>query len=118
MQTPYHTTAVFPDEAHAQSAYQQVSEFIRTQPCDLSVYRFQLQSRWHISVLGTRPSSPLHVQLEALLAAAAGKAATLPEGLMDQLVLRRLTHVQNGPPWQQQHHPGGLRFPFRNRKRE
>ncbi|MBO0781830.1 MAG: hypothetical protein J2P37_23680 [Ktedonobacteraceae bacterium] len=118
MYEPYHITVVFPNEAHAQHAYHQLCALLEELPCELSAYRFQFQSRWYISVLGTRPSPPLQAQLEGLLTAAAGKATALPEGLYAQLVQRRYERVQNGRPWQQQHHPGGLRFPFRGRRRK
>lgn len=56
---PYYRVARYPGEESAGVVYDQAQELIYRAPCDLSVFRLQLLSGWHVAVVGMQPSPEL-----------------------------------------------------------
>lgn len=102
----YSATYIYQEEAHAQQTYQQVSALIEYAPRRLSAYRFCLQTRWHVMVVGHPPDPALQRHLEAVLHAR-GVETTLPPELHARLVVRHQTYTSQGIAWQQYHYPRG-----------
>jgi len=106
--SPYYRAARFPGEQPAGRAYFQAQEVIyRATACDLSVYRLQLEQRWHVAVLGLRPPRYIERKLERILAA--GESVTLPPEVLELLQNRRARATQIGP-WVEGHHRPGERL--------
>jgi hypothetical protein len=98
---PYFKVARFPGERPAGQAYTQAQELIYRAPeCELSVYRLQLETVWHVAVVGEQPRRQLQRRLEAILSS--GKPASLPEEILRELERRRAQATKLGP-WVERH---------------
>jgi hypothetical protein len=99
--TPYFKVARFSGERPAGKAYNQAQELIyRDTCCELSVYRLQLETIWHVAVLGEQPQRSLKRRLEAILSS--GEPTTLPEEILKELERRRAQATKLGP-WVERH---------------
>ena len=108
--TLYHHAARFPGERAAGAAYFQIQKLIEAPESDLSVYRFQLHSVWHVAIVGHPPGKELVSQIEAALAS--GEATALPEDILRFLQQRRAQQQKHGP-WVERHYRPGQGFRFR-----
>ncbi len=105
---PYYQAARFPDEHHAGRAYSLAQQAIYTDPeNDLSVYRIQLNTIWHVVVLGQQPPERLEQKLQEILAS--GEPTSLPPELLKLLTERRAQATQIGP-WVEGHYRSGKRI--------
>ena len=105
---PYHRTARFADEPSAGLAYSAAQRAIfEGPPNDLSAYRFQLNTIYHIAVLGEPPPAELDMQLAAILAS--GEPATLPPEVLAALAERRRQMRRRGD-WTEGHYRPGRRL--------
>ena len=102
---PYHRTVRFADEPTAGRAYRAAERAIFTgPPNDLSAYRFQLNTIYHVAVLGEPPPAALDAQLTAILAR--GEPATLPHAVLAALAERRRQMRRRGPWFEAHYRPG------------
>ena len=105
---PYHRTARFADEPSAGLAYSAAQRAIFAgPPNDLSAYRFQLNSVYHVAVLGQPPPADLDEQLREILAS--GEPATLPPEVLAALAERRRQMSRRGG-WSEGHYRPGRRL--------
>jgi hypothetical protein len=104
---PYYKAARYPDETAAGIIYRQAQEFLFTTPCDLSTFRLDLPTGWHVAVLGAAPAPALSQQVDRLLAT--GEPAVLPDDILTMLYQRR-EQATKIAPWVEGHHRPGLRF--------
>lgn len=101
---PFLIAAQFRSEPTSERAYFEAQNTIkRHQVNDLSVYRFQLRSVFHVAILGEIPPQPLEQRLRRILAA--GDPAALPEDIVSLLLARRAEASQQGP-WVERHYRG------------
>jgi mRNA-degrading endonuclease RelE of RelBE toxin-antitoxin system/PHD/YefM family antitoxin component YafN of YafNO toxin-antitoxin module len=103
---PYYRAARYPGEDVAGIVYNQAQELIYTTPCDLSAFRLQLRSVWHVALLGSQPPAELADHIDQLLST--GEPITLPEDVLTYLTTRRARATEIGP-WVEGH--------YRQRKR-
>ncbi len=102
----YHRAARFADEPSAGLAYSAAQRAIfEGPPNDLSAYRFQLNTVYHVAVLGEPPPAELHEQLTAILAS--GEPAELPTDVLQALSDRRRQVTRRGTPWSEGHYRPG-----------
>ena len=102
---PYHRVARFADEPSAGRAYVATERAIFAgPPNDLSAYRFQLNTAYHVAVLGEMPPAELAGQLSEILAE--GTPAQLPPEVLSTLSDRRQQMTQGGP-WSERHYRPG-----------
>jgi hypothetical protein len=80
---PYCQAARFMQEGRARRVYFAAQDTIFAAECELSSYRFLLQDRWHIAVVGEPPPEELAQQLRRVLRA--GIPASLPEDVLTAL---------------------------------
>ena len=106
---PYYRASRFPGERPAGQAYLAAQEalFRYPQPVDVSVYRFQLNRVYHVTVLGEPPPEELDQTLAALLAT--GEPAALPPEVVKLLVQRRRQATRHGS-WSEGHYRPGQRL--------
>ena len=98
----YYLAARFPNKKAAGIVYNAVQELIyRDADCDLSAYRLQLDTMWHVVVVGEKPSDSLHVAIEAQLTN--GTLVTLDPDVLFALMVRRGQAIQFGP-WVEGHY--------------
>ncbi len=106
---PYHRTARFADEPSAGLAYNAAQRAIFAgPPNDLSAYRFQLNTIYHVTVLGAPPPTELDHQLTEILAH--GEPAELPADVLRALSDRRRQVTRHGGPWSAGHYRPGRRL--------
>src|SRR6266508_4225614 len=92
---PYHRVARFAGERPAGDAYFAAQDALFAAPdVDLSVYRFQLDRRYHVAVLGDPPPADLDQTLTDILAV--GEPADLPAAVLQQLAARRAQAIRQG----------------------
>ena len=106
-QTPYHRAARFPGEREAGAVYFRIQDLIEPPECDLSAYRFLIQSVWHVAIVGDAPESELAEQLERHLYGC--EPVELPVETLDFLRRRRQHQSKHGP-WVERHHRPGRGF--------
>ena len=105
---PYHRTARFADEPSAGLAYGAAQRAIFDgPPNDLSAYRFQLNTVYHVTVLGEPPPAELDTQLVAILAS--GEPSILPPEVLAALTERRRQMSRRGG-WIEGHYRPGRRL--------
>ena len=105
---PYHRTARFADEPSAGLAYGAAQRAIFDgPPNDLSAYRFQLNTIYHVTVLGEPPPADLDDQLTEILAS--GEPAILPAEVLAALAERRRQMSRRGF-WSEGHYRPGRRL--------
>ena len=105
---PYHRTARFADEPSAGLAYTAAQRAIfEGPPNDLSAYRFQLNTVYHVAVLGEPPPAELDQQLTEILST--GEPATLPPDVLAALAERRRQMSRRGF-WSEGHYRPGRRL--------
>lgn len=80
---PFAIAACFETDPSALSAYGRIITALNITPeCDLSVYRFELDSINHVLILGKRPEQTLHEKLlDQLLSE--GHLSELPSDILD-----------------------------------
>lgn len=98
---PYYRSARYAGERDAGVVYDQAQALIYRTPCDLSAFRLQLSSVWHVVVLGTAPPTDLAQQVTQLLAT--GEPAVLPDQVLTRLLARRARATRIGP-WVEGHY--------------
>ena len=104
----YHRTALFRDEPSAGGAYAAAQQALfEGPPNDLSAYRFQLNSVYHVAILGEPPPTDLDAQLTEILSV--GEPATLPPGVLAALAERR-RRMSRGGGWTEGHYRPGKRL--------
>ena len=105
---PYHRTARFADEHDAGHAYTQAQQAIFVgPPNDLSAYRFQLNTVYHVAGLGEPPPADLDERLGTILAS--GEPVALPQEVLATLAERR-QHMSRRGPWTEGHYRPGRRL--------
>ena len=105
---PYHRAARFAGEQPAGRAYFAAQRVIfNGPPNDLSAYRFQLNSVYHVAVLGQPPPADFDEQLREILAS--GEPATLPPEVLAALTERRRQMSRRGG-WSEGHYRPGRRL--------
>lgn len=97
----YAVAAKFENQFDAGRVYRSVQESIFDAKCDLSVYRLQLDSVWHVAALGERPPSDVDREVRDELAK--GKLTRLPDVVMAALWERRAQATRIGP-WVERHY--------------
>lgn len=97
----YAVAARFESELDAGRVYESVQESIFDAKCDLSVYRLQLDSVWHVAALGERPPSDVDREIRDQLAK--GESTRLPDLVMGALLERRAQATRIGP-WVEGHY--------------
>lgn len=103
MDTPYYQAARFPNKQIAGTVYFPLQQMIfeAKDECDLSAYRFKHEGVWCVVVLGEKPSSSLHVQIEAKLTS--GVLVSLRDDVLRYLRSRRAQASQLGS-WVEGHY--------------
>ena len=103
---PYQRAARFAGEQPAGRAYAAAQRVIyeAPQPIDVSVFRLQLNQRWHVAALGLASPTPVLTALEAILAT--GEPADLPQEVWQALAERRAQAIRRGP-WMERHYRPG-----------
>lgn len=96
----YAVTARFENQLDAGQVYRSVQESIFDAKCDLSVYRLQLDSVWHVAALGEPPPSDVDREIRDQLAK--GELIRLPDLVVAALLDRRAQAMQIGP-WVERH---------------
>ena len=105
---PYQRASRFADEPAAGRAYDAAQRAIFVgPPNDLSAYRFQLNTIYHVAVLGEPPPAALAAQLTEILAS--GEPATLPYDVLAALAERRRQLRRHGF-WTEGHYRPGRRL--------
>ncbi len=81
----YYKAARFPGEEPARRVYFKTQDtiFEAREKANLSCYRLQLDTVYHVAVLGERPHARLERKLEKTLAS--GESVELPEDILEQL---------------------------------
>lgn len=97
----YSVAAKFEDQHEAGRVYEAVQESIFDAKCDLSVYRLQLNSVWHVAALGQTP--PPGVNREIRDQMSKGELTRLPDAVVDALLERRAEANRIGP-WVEGHY--------------
>lgn len=97
----YAVAARFQDQHDAGRVYQNVQETIFDAKCDLSVYRLQLDSVWHVAALGVPPPSDVDREIREQLAK--GELTRLPDVVLGALLARRAQATRIGP-WVEGHY--------------
>ena len=101
---PYYQAARFSSEQVAGKAYFLAQRLIYQADCDLSSYRFQLQSIYHVAVLGEQPPDELHHRLANILSG--GDIVSLPAEIIKVLQERR-AQATKVSPWLERHYRPG-----------
>lgn len=97
----YSVAARFENQLDAGRVYESVQESIFDARCDLSVYRLQLDSVWHVAALGEPPPSDVDREIRGQLAK--GEPTQLPDVVMGALLERRTQATRIGP-WVEGHY--------------
>jgi hypothetical protein len=104
----------FNDEDTAGSAYKALRDYLLTTELDMTVYRIQLDSVWHVVTLGDGVpdlSIAKHIRKELT----AGKSVELPQEVIEALQSRRKEGRIPGVFWEANHRPGQPTRPRRAR---
>ncbi len=107
--TPYCRAAKFPSERVSGAVYFGIQKLIDRPDVDLSAYRLQIRSVWHVAVVGEEPAIELAEELEK--AFAAGELVDLPSEVLEFMSRRRREQIRHGP-WVEGHYRPGLGFRF------
>ncbi len=91
-------------------AYNQAAQRVFNSPCDLSVFRFLFNWRWHVAVIGAPPPADIDQELRQILAQ--GRRVSLPHQVVSLLWQRRSEFAWRGH-WVEGHHHPGIRLPLR-----
>ena len=117
----YYLASRFTTKQEAAIPYYTVQETIRTNPCDLSAYRFKQQweepgeKPWYVLVLGRTPIKPVQQQLTEALRM--GEMTTIPPEALLELARRRIDQQKHGS-WVEAHYGEsgrGIKFSRRQR---
>lgn len=101
---PYYQVARFFQEGSARRAYFAAQETIFAAECELSSYRFLLQDRWHVAVVGEQPEEDLEHQLQRALRA--GTPVSLPQDVLTALDERGKA-IRKQALWTERHYRPG-----------
>lgn len=97
----YSVAARFESQSEAGRVYESVQETIFEAQCDLSVYRLQLDSVWHVAALGQTPPSDVDHKIRDQLSN--GELTRLPDIVVEALRARRAQANRIGP-WVEGHY--------------
>lgn len=97
----YSVAARFESQSEAGRVYEHVQQSIFDARCDLSVYRLQIDSVWHVAALGQRPPSDVDSAIRDQLSR--GELTRLPDVVVDALLERRAQANRIGP-WVEGHY--------------
>jgi hypothetical protein len=97
----YALAARFESQSEAGRVYESLQESIFDARCDLSVYRLQLDSVWHVAALGQAPPSDVDQTIRDQLST--GELTRLPDVVVDALLERRAQANRIGP-WVEGHY--------------
>src|SRR5215469_4765982 len=106
-QSPYYLASRFKTVQEAAAPYFAVEETLRSNPCDLSAYRFKRQweepsdNVWYVLVLGRRPTDAVHQRLTKALSV--GEMTTIPPDALHELARRRIEQSIHGS-WVEAHY--------------
>ena len=106
---PYCRAAKFPGERVSGAVYFGIQKLIDRPDVDLSAYRLQIRSVWHVAVVGEYPASELAEELDKTFAA--GEPVDLPSEVLAFMSRRRMEQIQHGS-WVEGHYRPGLGFRF------
>ena len=101
---PYYQAARFLDEGPARRAYFAAQDTIFAAECELSSYRFLLEDRWHVAVVGEPPEEGLERQLQRALRG--GTPVSLPEDVLTALH-ERGKEIRRQALWTERHYRPG-----------
>lgn len=105
---PYYLASRFSGEQPAGLAYFKAQGLIFNTPeSELSVFRFQLNSVYHVAVLGDQPPHSVIEHIERILAT--GERVPLPPDILLQMTQRRVQAKRVGS-WVERHYRPGKRF--------
>ena len=117
----YYLASRFKTREEAAAPYFAVQETIRTNPCDLSAYRFKRQweepndKPWYVLVLGRTPIQAVQQRLTEALSF--GEMTTIPPDALLELAKRRIDQQKHGS-WVEAHYgESGLGIKFSRRPR-
>jgi hypothetical protein len=117
----YYLASRFTTREEAAIPYFAVQETLRTNPCDLSAYRFKQQweepgdKPWYVLVLGRTPIQAVQEQLTEALSV--GEMTTIPPEPLLELARRRKDKQKHGS-WVEAHYgESGLGIKFSRRAR-
>ncbi len=107
----YYLASRFKGERPSGRAYFQAQEFIFSHSSDLelSVYRMQIDSVYHVAVLGDKPPQDAEDKLKDILSA--GEYTQLPSMLLKVLIVKRWQETKHGP-WVERHYRPGQEYPL------
>ena len=97
----YVVASRFRDELTAVGVYRVLQATIFDAKCDLSVYRFTLDSAWHVAALGDSPPSDIDMTIRDQLGQ--GEVTALADEVQGALVRRRARAKRIGP-WVERHY--------------
>ena len=102
---PYQRVSRFTGEQPAGIAYSQAQQVIyEAKDTDLSVFRLQLNTFWHVAALGAVPPAPVLTAIERILDM--GEPAELPTEVWQLLWERRRQATRQGS-WHERHYRPG-----------
>jgi hypothetical protein len=104
----YYQAARFDGELSAAEAYMWAQEVIFNDPkSNLSVFRLQIESAWHVAALGDPPLPETDIALAQILSI--GELVELPAQAISFLQERR-KKMSKGASWVEGHYRPGKRF--------
>ena len=109
----YYLASRFQTKEEAAVPFYTVQETLRTFECELSGYRLMQQweesdeKPWYVIVVGLTPSK--EVQQELNRALSLGETTSVPQEVIDMLLVRHITETTKGK-WVEGHYKKGLQF--------
>ena len=100
-QDPWYQARRYKGEHDSARPYAEVQAAIYRHECDLSAYRLNLDTVWHVAVLGEKPTEAVIHVIERILST--GEATSLPDEVLEYLSERRKQAQQVGP-WVEGHY--------------
>lgn len=112
---PYYQASRYKSERDSRRPYAEAQEVIFSNEYDLSAFRFQLDTVYHVAVLGGKPTETVVQIIERILSS--GESVELPEEVLDALSARQKQARQIGP-WVEGHYdePVAPRIPIPKKK--
>lgn len=108
---PYSRAAQFKGEADSREAYLAAERGIAAVAADISVFRLQLRSVWHVAAVAeVAPDSALQQVIEESLRE--GARVGLPIEALTVLLNRHRQVMRHRLPWLEAHYHPGRRFPL------
>lgn len=98
---PYYQASRYKSERDSRRPYAEAQEAIFSNEYDLSAFRFQLDTVYHVAVLGGKPTETVVQIIERILSS--GESVELLEEVLDALLARREQAQQIGP-WVEGHY--------------